>query len=215
MDGMIDLFSTILKITVIGGFVLLVLKLIQFRKSSAVKAEILNLEARLSKLRMALKAKLKKKSGFFRASIKVAIAEGDPVDTMLKQLMTNNFEVSQDFQNYFDISRKIVSLIYAEKNGAASTEANIENDFMCSDFKTELDIVRIIKEMVNITAKINGLIEENNTNNPSNPIAKVDKLAFTSLTDINRIFSAESGKNPSDPTNSATGTSTPSTKKVA
>jgi|GEM_PF-5481990 len=190
MDAIIDLVIFILKVSMAGGFVLLGLKLMKIKKSSTVKAEVLHLQARLSKARMALKGKIKKKSNVFRAFVKVAITEGDAIDTSLKQLAENNFETSQDFQNYFDVSRKIVGLIHVDKNGKPDSNivVNIENDFMCSDFKTEMDIMRIIKEMSDLSIKINVRIEACNQNNPHAPIEKVDSLVFSSLADVDRVF---------------------------
>lgn len=188
VESIIELFNTILKIAFFGGMVILVTKFMKFKKASSVKSDVLNLQAKLSQLRLALRGKIKKKSNIFRSSFKTGITEGDMIDNALKQLVDNPFESSEDFQAYFDLSRRIVNFIQVENNGDASSKMNVENDFMCSDFKTEMDIVRVIKEMTDISSKINSRIEDNNRMNPGNPIAKVDSLVFTSLVEINRIF---------------------------
>jgi len=212
MDAMFDLIIYLLKFSMAGGFLLLALKLMRIKKSSTIKAEVLHLQAKLSRARMALKGKIKKKSNVFRALIKVALTEGDPIDTSLKQLTENNLETSQDFQNYFDVSRKIVSLIHDDtnKNANSAAEVGIENDFMCSDFKTELDIIRIIKQMTDLSAKINILVETNNQGNPNYPLEKVDDLIFSSLVDVNRVFKDDNTQ--TDPLVTAT---TDSSKKVS
>ncbi|MEQ1721833.1 MAG: hypothetical protein ABL930_01565 [Pseudobdellovibrio sp.] len=191
MESIIELFNTVLKIAFLGGIVLLVTKFVKFKRSSSVKSDVLNLQAKLSQLRLALKGKIKKKSNIFRASFKTAIGAGDMIDNALKQLVDSPFESSEDFQAYFDLSRRIVNFIIVENSGDAASNMTLENNFMCSDFKTEMDIVRIIKEMTDISSRINARIEENNRMNPNQPISKVDSLVFTSMVEINRIFNAE------------------------
>lgn len=189
VDAIIDLFNLVLKIAFFGGFFLLVSNLIQFRKATSIKAEIQNLQARLSKLRLSLKSKIKKKSYVLRASFnKGAITEGNMIDNTIKELTENPFETSQDFQNYFELSRKIVNFIHVENKTEPDQALTIENNFMCSDFKTEMDIVRIIKEMSKISARINSRVLENNASNPRQPIKKSDSFVFEALSDINRIF---------------------------
>jgi hypothetical protein len=191
VESIIELFNTILKIAFFGGIVLLVTKFVKFKRSSSVKSDVLNLQAKLSQLRLALKGKIKKKSNIFRGSFKTAIGEGDMIDNALKQLVDSPFESSEDFQAYFDLSRRIVNFIIVENSGDAASQMTLENNFMCSDFKTEMDIVRIIKEMTDISSRINARIEENNRMNPNQPITKVDPLIFTSMAEINRIFNEE------------------------
>ena len=193
MDSIIDLFNLTLKIAVLGGFVLLITKFVKFKKHSNAKADIQNLQAKLSQLRMALKGKIKRKANVFRSSFKTGISEGDMVDNALKDLNENKFETSHDFQEYFDLSRRIVNLIQSE-SGEPNTNT-VENDFMCSELKTEMEIVRCIKDMSDISAKINSRIEEfNKTNSPTIP--KVDSLVFSALADINRIFKSDSDSDP-------------------
>lgn len=191
MDSIIELFTLTLKIAVLGGFVLLLTKFVKFKKFSSAKADIQNLQAKLSQLRMALKGKVKRKANVFRSSFKSGISEGDMIDNALRDLTENPFETSHDFQEYFDLSRRIVSFIQAE-SGEPNNNSSIENDFMCSELKTEMEIVRFIKDMSDISAKINSRIEEfNKTNTPTIP--KVDSLVFSALSDINRIFKSDSG----------------------
>lgn len=192
MDPIIDLFNIVLKISFIGGFFLLASNLIKHKKSTNAKVEIQNLQARLSKLRLSLKAKVKKKSNIFRTSFtKTAVTEGDMIDNSLKELVDNTFESSEQFQKYFDQSRKIVNFIQIENQIGPATNEAVENNFMCSDFKTEMDIVRIITEMSNISSRINSRINEHNITYPSKPIKKVDAMVFESLTDVMRIFKTD------------------------
>jgi hypothetical protein len=191
VESIIELFSYILLITVFCGILVLSTKFVKFRKTDNVKSAILNLKAQLSQLRLALKGKIKKKARILRASLKTPVAEGDPIDMTLKQLADSPFETSEDFQTYFDLSRTIVNLIVVENNGSEDSKINIENDFMCSDLKTEMDIIRIIKAMTDLSSKINVRIEECNRITPNQPMAKVDSLIFASMVEINRIFKNE------------------------
>ena len=202
MDAMIELTNGIFKIAIAGGFLVLAIQLVRSKKFSSAKTEVVNMQAKLSKARMSLKAKVKKKFNIFHTSIKAV--EGDEIDTLLKKLIEINFETSQDFQAYFDLSRKIVSSIqhYKKEAGRADTPLDLENNFMCSDFKTELDIIRIIKEMTQLSAKINTRIEENNKKYPNNLIQRVDDLIFDSLTDVNRVFKVRPEGSSDDPTGS-------------
>ena len=192
MDSLIDLFNTVLKIAFFGGFILLIINILKFKKNKSIKTEILNLQAKLSKARMALKGKVIKKSRIFRASFtKTTITEGDMLDNALKELASISFETSESFQKYFDLSRKIVNFIQIENKQESDKTSDLENNFMCSDFKTEMDIVRIIREMTNLSARVNNRIQSNNTSNPSKSIKKIDSLIFDSIVDINRIFKSE------------------------
>lgn len=189
VDSIIDLFNLVLKIAFFGGVLLIASSLVKYKKSSNIKAEVQNLQARLSKLRLSLKAKVKKKSQIFRGSFtKTPIAEGDMIDNALKELIDNPFDTSEQFQKYFEVSRKVVNFIQIETKTEPTENDALENNFMCSDFKTEMDIVRIIKEMSNISARINRRVDENNTAYPSQLLKKVDAMEFESLADINRIF---------------------------
>ena len=192
MDSIIDLFNLVLKIAFFGGILLIASNLVKYKKSSNIKSEVQNLQARLSKLRLSLKSKVKKKSQIFRSSFtKTAIAEGDMIDVALKELVENPFETSEQFQNYFEQARKIVNFIQVETKTEPNQNDVLENNFMCSDFKIEMDIVRIIKEMSTISSRINSRVEDNNRNYPGQLLKKVDGMTFDSLSDVNRIFKTE------------------------
>lgn len=199
MDSIIDLFNLVLKIAFVGGILLIASNIVKYKKSSNIKNEVQNLQARLSKLRLSLKSKVKKKSNIFRSSFtKTAIAEGDMVDVALKELVENPFETSEQFQNYFELSRKIVNFIQVETKTEPGKNEVLENNFMCSDFKTEMDIVRIIKEMNLISTRINNRVEDNNRTYPSQLLKPVDAMNFVSMSDVNRIFKTEDSSEVAD-----------------
>jgi hypothetical protein len=160
------------------------------KKFNQAKSEFQNLQARLSQLRLALKGKVKRKSNVFRAAIKAQIVEGDIYDSNLKALIENKFETSDDFQNYFDVSRQLVKMVQISNDEETSSLRLAENDYMSSDFKTEMDIVRLIKDMTYISSKINAHVDEHNRTSKKK-LNKVDPLAFTSISEINRVFKGD------------------------
>lgn len=192
MDSIIDLFNMVLKIAFFGGILLVASNIVKYKKSSNIKTEIQNLQARLSKLRLSLKSKVKKKSQIFRSSFtKTAITEGDMIDVALKELVENPFETSEQFQKYFEQCRKVVNFIQIETAAEPNQVTDFENNFMCSDFKTEMDIVRIIKEMSIISARINSRVEDSNRTFPGQPLKRVDGMSFESLKEVDRIFKTD------------------------
>lgn len=175
----------------VGLVVLFALKAIRNKKINRVKAEVLALEAKLSQLRLALKGKVRKKSTIFRSSFQTAIIKDDMIDTALRQLSEIQFESTSEFQDYFDISKKIVDFSQIGKTANGNVAEKIENSFMCSDFKTEMDIAKIIKDMYVLSTKINEKIDTYNNSRGVVEIEKVDSMNFPSLGEINKIFSMD------------------------
>lgn len=188
MDTIFDLLNIVIKITLVAGGTFALFKVLKTKKFHSAKSEIDNMQARLSQLRLALKAKVKRKSNSFRTMIKTSIIEGDLFDTATRSLVDVKFETSDDFQSYFDISHNIAKMIQVE-NGTLQ-EANSENSYMSTDFKVEMDIIRIIKEMTMLSARINNRVEDHNRTS-SQKLKKVDNLVFNSITEVNRVFKAE------------------------
>ena len=196
MEPILDLFNTILKIAFLGGVVLFVSKMIKSNRFKNVKHEIEVLQAKLSQYRLVLKSKVKKKSQIFRVSFKGPVSEGDLIDQTIKSLGENNFEKGDDFQNYFESSRKIVHFLQVDSNAAnplQTTPQTLENNFMCPDFKLEMDIVRVIKEMTDLNSRINTSIDEYNgkTRKVQLHLKKNESLNFPSLSEINKIFDSD------------------------
>ena len=198
VDAIFDLLNTVIKLTLIAGSAFIVFNLLRSKKFNSAKSDLQNLQARLSQLRLALKAKVKRKSNCLRTMIKTSIIEGDLFDTSVKSLIDVKFETSEDFQNYFDICRQIVAMINVE-NGTTA-ESTSENNYMSSDFKTEMDIIRIIKEMTDLSSRINSRVDEHNRTS-SQKLKKVDGLVFGAITEVNRVFKSED--QPSDTNNAS------------
>lgn len=188
MDAIFDLLNIVIKFALVAGAAFIVFSVVRSKKINSTKTDLQNLQARLSQLRLALKAKVKRKSNVLRTMIKSSIIEGDLFDTSTRSLLDVKFETSDDFQSYFDISRNIVGMIHVD-NGTTH-EAGSENNFMSSDFKTEMDIIRIIKEMTDLSSRINNRVEEHNRTS-SQKMQKVDPLVFAAATEVNRVFKVE------------------------
>ncbi len=209
MDSLLSFIGYIFNFTVLAAFALFCFKFLQARKSSGEKNQIQNLNAKLSMLRMTLKAKIKGKSHKYRALFKFGINAGDPIDLMLNELISLSLENGDDLQRYFDISKHINSLLVAEAVKEAAKDAARESldgkkdqttkdtshigkeDFMGTDFKSEIAILRLIKEMVDVSAILNKRIDHFNLASPKTPIARVNPLSFSSFTEVNRVFVSE------------------------
>jgi uncharacterized membrane protein YebE (DUF533 family) len=98
VDAIFDLLNTVIKITLVAGGAFIVFNVMRSKKFNSTKTDLQNLQARLSQLRLALKAKVKRKSNIFRTMIKTAIIEGDLFDTSTRNLIDVKFETSDDFQ---------------------------------------------------------------------------------------------------------------------
>jgi len=188
VDAIYELLNTVIKLTLAAGALFIAFSVVRSKKINSTKTDLQNLQARLSQLRLALKAKVKRKSNILRTMIKTSIIEGDLFDTSTRSLLDVKFESSDDFQSYFDISRNIVGMIHVE-NGTTG-EATSENNFMSNDFKTEMDIIRIIKEMMDLSSKINSRVEEHNRTS-SQKLHKVDSLSFASSREVHRVFKVD------------------------
>lgn len=193
MDAIYELLNTVFKITLAAGALYIAFNVVKSKKINSTKTDLQNLQARLSQLRLALKAKVKRKSNVLRTMIKSSIIEGDVFDTTTRSLLDIKFETSDDFQNYFDVSRNIVGMIRVDTGTTA--ESNSENNYMSSDFKTEMDIIRIIKEMIDLSGKINSRVEEHNRTS-SQKLQKVDGLSFPSSSEVHRVFKVDDGSSP-------------------
>lgn len=186
-----------IQITLFGGSAYMAVFLLRSKKFNSTKSDVQTLQARLSQLRLALKAKVRRKSNMFRVMKKTAAIEGDIFDSTNRSLCEIKFENSNDFQMYFDLSKQLVKIISIENHGEGFSEATIENNFMSNDFKTEMEIIRIIKEMTDLSSKINNRIEDHNrTSSGAQKIQRVDSLIFPSMTEVNRIFKSTDLETP-------------------
>ena len=161
MDSIYTLLTYIFNITLIGSFFLLCFKCLEFKKNSEAKNYTQSLHAKLSMLRINLKAKVKRKSQKYRSLFPVAISKGDPVDLALVDMIENKLETNEEIQHYFDVARRINGLLTTERNKSKEKEKVPEKekiitqhkpdadplpttgseDFMGTDFKSEINAV--------------------------------------------------------------------------
>ncbi len=206
MEAIFDLLGLVIKISLFGGAAFIIFSVMRSKKFNSAKNDLQNLQARLSQLRLALRAKVKRKSNAFRTMLKSNIVEGDLFDNTVKSLCDVKFDTSEEFQHYFDISRNIVRMVLADTGGEGMGEQTAENNFMSSDFKTEMDILRIIKEITDISAKINHRVLEHNRTS-SQKLPRVDSIVFASITEVNRVFKGDEANHPSSSGDSGNGDS--------
>ncbi len=212
MDSIYTLLTYLFKITIVGSLVLFCFKLLEQKKKNEAKNYIQSLNAKLSILRINLRGKMKKKSHKYRSLFKTSISAGDPIDVALNELIDLKLETSDEFQRYFDLSKRINYLLKTEnvktpeKDKADKTaddkpekpkfaepvrEPLGNEDFMGTDFKSEISIIRVIKDMVEISKVLHRRIQAYNSSNPRNPIAEVMSIHFPSLAEVNMVFKKE------------------------
>jgi hypothetical protein len=186
-----------------GGAMVFVFNFLSERRKLAGLNQINSAQARLAMLRINFKSKVKKKSSQFRASFRKQLPKGEVADLAIDELQTLKFETGADFQRYFDLCKKINIFIKADlaasdnsgnsgNPGELLENADGNEDFMSSDFNNELALIRIIKEMTEVTADLNKKIEAYNHLKRVKRVEKVDSLYFISLIDVNRVFDSDS-----------------------
>lgn len=89
-------------------FVLITLmNFMKAKQKSNQQEEVLKLSARLANLRLILKAKVKKKTKYYRNVFPSPLNTGDMIDTSLTKVADLKFENGIDFQSYVDICRGV------------------------------------------------------------------------------------------------------------
>lgn len=198
-------FATALVQATIGcAIVFFILNFLRQKQRDIVTFEIKNLEAKMSSLRMILKAKVKKKSIFFRSSATSPIKQGDPFDLLANSLSDLVFETNADFEKYFTLSKQlnVFTQISSSKNEPVSivpevaapsnpSSSEVRPDFMTIDVKNEFTILKIINEMVRLSSVLNAKIEHFNQSNLKTPLRQVEIIQFASMTDLHKIFSTQ------------------------
>ena len=197
------------------AIVFFVLKFFRQKQIDQHREDIKKLEAKMSSFRMLLKAKVKKKAQFYRATMPQAIRQGDPIDNSANDLCDLAFEQGPDFEKYFELSKQLNNFLKigldkakaaAEAKGAAAPEATAtaeaksspaagigsNSEFMTADIKNEFTIIKIMNEMVDLSHKIKSKIESYNSNNSKSSLTIPETIHFESLPELKRIFSSAS-----------------------
>lgn len=167
----------------------------------------------MSSFRMLLRAKVKKKAQFYRATMPQSIRQGDPIDNSANELCDLAFEQGSDFEKYFDLSKQLNNFLKigldkakaaAEAKGVATADTSTDaksssaasvgsnSEFMTADIKNEFTIIKIMNEMVDLSHKIKSRIESYNLNNTKSSLPVPETIHFKSLPELKRIFSSAS-----------------------
>lgn len=202
MDIIQVLLSYVAYIVFLGTSMFFVLKLLRDRRMMVGLKQISACQARLAMLRINFKAKVKKKALQFRASFRKSIPKGEVADLALEEMVDLKFETGEDFQKYFDLCKKVNVFLKADAppvdpSAPPANAGQVFEDFMSSDFKNELAIIRLIKEMTEVSADLNRKIDSYNNMNLAKAVPKVDSLYFVSLMDVNRVFNDDDSEQAS------------------
>lgn len=201
MDGILVLLGLIVKITMMGFATFIVLHVLRSMKKRTLRDEISKIEARMAIFRTNLKNRVKKKAKRFRATYPSTITTGEPIDISLTQLTELTFEKNSDFQDYIDLCKKINSFIdlanidkSSEANQAAATDSD-KCDFMGTDFKNEINIVRLINDMVMVSKNLTKQASRYNHFDRRSKISTPDPINFSSLFELQKVYKSTEANN--------------------
>lgn len=194
MDGILSLLGLIVKITMMGFATFIVLHVLRSMKKRTLRDEISKIEAKMAAFRINLKNRVKKKAKRFRATYPASITTGEPIDISLTQLSELSFEKNSDFQDYIDICKKInrfIDLANADKNSEASQVAPNDLDkcdFMGTDFKNEINIVRLINDMVIVSKTLSKQTIRYNHFDRRAKMSSPEPITFSSLFELQKVY---------------------------
>lgn len=199
MDGVLALVGIIIKITFMGFVTFVILQVLRNMKKTTLREEISKVEAKLSTLRMNLKARVKRKAARFRATYPQPITEGDPIDVSISQLSNLAFEKNSEFQEYIELCKKINNYIFmASMNKPAlpteGEQVKVDNanadtaDFMGDDFKNEIQIARTISDMALVSRALSKQIYKFNHFDKRVSIQPQEAVNFPSMFELQRVF---------------------------
>lgn len=177
---------------------------VQFKGS---KNDIALLNAKIMALKMALRVRVKIKLSSFRDRFGKFIDKDDEIDKALNDIYAIKYDSGADFQRYFDISKQVITTMKNDIRFAAkfkelseqqdqasegSETAQLFQDFCGPDYKNEIALVRIIKEITDANNKLSKKVQEFNheyrNRKKFKPAEVVNPITFEFLTDINAIF---------------------------
>lgn len=194
MTGIYVLVGLIVKITITGFLTFVILQALKSVKRRALREEIANVEAKMAAYRINLKNRVKRKAKRFRGTYPVNILKDSPFDNALNQLTSITFENNSEFQVYMDLCKRINALIEVAKidkhsDTAKAKLAETEKcDFMCTDFKNEINIVRLINDMVSVSKTLTKQVERFNSLNGRVKRSVPATITFDSLMELQQVF---------------------------
>lgn len=83
------------------------MQMMKIKQRSTQQEEIQKLIAKLSKLRLILVSKVKRKANYYRNVFPIPLMSGDVMDSTLTQMTELRFESGVEFQNYIDICKSV------------------------------------------------------------------------------------------------------------
>lgn len=187
MESIYKLLSILFDFTLIGASLFFIVKFLQFRSNLIIKNEIQNLRARVSILRINLKAKVKKRTLAFRNYFTTSIAMDGPLDKELNLILDLNFEVSREFQRYSEAIKNIHLLVSENHKDPLHPIQN----YLVEDANKELTIIRFIKEIKDISKKYNEKVKIYNKKNPKKKLELTDPIQFDWIKEIEQILKHE------------------------
>ena len=175
-----------------GTFI--VLHVLRSMKRRTLRDDISKVEAKMAAYRINLKNRVKKKAKHFKASYPASITAGEPIDVSLSQLSELTFEKNSDFQDYIELCRKINNFIELAKvdkgveTGQPAHHDADQCDFMGTDFKNEINIVRLINDMVTVSKTLNKQVSRYNHFDRRAKMIAPEPINFTSLFELQKVF---------------------------
>ena len=194
MEGILSLLGLIIKITIMGFGTFIVLHVLRSMKRRTLRDDISKVEAKMAAYRINLKNRVKKKAKHFKASYPSSITSGEPIDVSLSQLSELTFEKNSDFQDYIELCRKINNFIeLAKVDKGVETGQPVHHDadqcdFMGTDFKNEINIVRLINDMVTVSKTLNKQVSRYNHFDRRAKMIAPEPINFTSLFELQKVF---------------------------
>ncbi len=194
VDGILVLLGLIVKITIMGFGTFIVLHVLRSMKKRTLRDDISRIEAKMAAFRINLKNRVKKKAKRFRASYPSSITSGEPIDISLSQLAELTFEKNSDFQDYIEICKKInnfIDLANVDKNSDAAQAKSLDIDkcdVMGADFKNEINIVRLINDMVAVSKTLSKQVSRYNNFDRRSKVNSPEPINFASLFELQKVF---------------------------
>lgn len=176
-------------------------------KFNHAKNDIALLNAKIIALRMALRVRVKIKLSSFRERFGKWIDSGIEIDKALNEMSSAKYESGEDFQKYFDLSRHIITMMkndirfsaqfnraseHPDQIDSATESSKLFYEFCGPDYKNEIALVRVIKEITDTHNKLSKKIAEFNLQHKNRkkfvPLPPVLPIQFDFMTEINTIF---------------------------
>lgn len=195
MSSIFTLLNLIAQIGLAGLGVMLIYAFFKEQKIKESRNEVQMLQARISMLRISLRAKVKKKSNGFRNLFNGSVVPDDPVDKLLTTMANLPFEKSNDFETYFALNHEINSHLKHQEildpnQQLAIAQNNKLKISRVDELNTSSDpaIYKIIREISATSQRLRVSIENYNVLDKKNPFPEDAVFKFMTLKDIKKTL---------------------------